>query len=766
MRCSTYTIRVYRNVVTDFHAAGNGVQDDTPFINAAINATGRCGMGCNSSTITPAVIYFPPGKLAANSLCPSYFLSPPAAAADKFSFSVGDFNSKPHLVADPNFDGIAVIDADPYIPECTPMLGIACRLLTIQKNFFRSIRNFVIDTTQMPANEYGTGIHWQVGQATSIINVDFVSNSASGTMHQGIYMENGSGGFMSDLTFTGGAFGMWVSNQQFTIRNVVITGAVSAIYQEWNWGFTWQNITINDCSVGFDLHMGGLTLGTQSAGGVLILDSQIQNTGIGVRMSSTQPTSLGGSVILDNVDFSGISTAYIQDSSGTLLAANVSPVRQWFQGNSYSGTGVRTYDRGTFNTPPTKASALLGPSGKFFTKSRPQYNLYTSSQFISVKSVGGAVGNGVHDDTAAINNFLIFDSGVYLVSGTITVPAGAQIVGDMYPTILGSGSAFQNQASPTPVLKVGNPGDSGIVEISELVISTTGGSQGTNVQLSQCPTTSTSLTSCATAFIGFHIGQQGSGYFEGVHLSPLDHDLDAESQGRINAFSARGILSESISGPVWLVGTASEHHVLYQYSFLNTQNVYAGLIQTETPYFQPTPDPPAPFSIDSGLGDPAQIFNDAWALVITNSANIFIYGAGLYSFFQACVSTQNCQTNIALIDSTSAAVVWEAVTNWAWATAGTSAGENAATYLSDSFFIGNGVGTVGLSPTAAEFGGGNDDILWAALSWMKWYQFYKAQGGTASQSNLLVGNPFPPSIAILTDKPSIVRVMSKASSTL
>lgn len=74
-------------------------------------------------------------------------------------------------------------------------------------------------------------------------------------------MENGSGGFMSDLTFTGyvlfprsmimvlihrsGAFGMWISNQQFTIRNVQITNAVTAVYQLWNWGFTWQNIQIS-----------------------------------------------------------------------------------------------------------------------------------------------------------------------------------------------------------------------------------------------------------------------------------------------------------------------------------------------------------------------------------------------------------------------------------------------------------------------------------------------------------------------------------------
>jgi hypothetical protein len=67
---------------------------------------------------------------------------------------------------------------------------------------------------------------------------------------------------------------------------------------------------------------------------------------------------------------------------------------------------------------------------------------------------------------------------------------------------------------------------------------------------------------------------------------------------------------------------------------LNAQNIYAGLIQTETPYFQPTPVPPAPFSINTDIGDPANIFKDAWGLVITNSANVFVYGAGLYSFFQ------------------------------------------------------------------------------------------------------------------------------------
>lgn len=47
----------------------------------------------------------------------------------------------------------------------------------------------------------------QVGQATSITNCDFsmsVSTDTQSATAVGIYMENGSGGFVSDLTFTGG----------------------------------------------------------------------------------------------------------------------------------------------------------------------------------------------------------------------------------------------------------------------------------------------------------------------------------------------------------------------------------------------------------------------------------------------------------------------------------------------------------------------------------------------------------------------------------
>jgi hypothetical protein len=42
-----------------------------------------------------------------------------------------------------------------------------------------------------------------VSQATSLVNIRVEMSQATGNNHQGIFMENGSGGFMSDLYFNG-----------------------------------------------------------------------------------------------------------------------------------------------------------------------------------------------------------------------------------------------------------------------------------------------------------------------------------------------------------------------------------------------------------------------------------------------------------------------------------------------------------------------------------------------------------------------------------
>lgn len=106
-----------------------------------------------------------------------------------------------------------------------------------------------------------------------------------------------------------------------------------------------------------------------------------------------------------------------------------------------------------------------------------------------------------------------------------------------------------------------------------------------------------------------------------------------------------------------------EHHSLYQYSFSGASNVMAGFIQTETPYYQPSPDAKSgPYAYNATLNDPNYSSClpgncDALGLYVTNSNSIYIYGAGLYSFFNdystTCSNAGNgeaCQSEIFRVD--------------------------------------------------------------------------------------------------------------------
>lgn len=129
-----------------------------------------------------------------------------------------------------------------------------------------------------------------------------------------------------------------------------------------------------------------------------------------------------------------------------------------------------------------------------------------------------------------------------------------------------------------------------------------------------------------------------------------DHELDRRDFNQINLYNGRGVLINS-QDAVWLWGTASEHNVLYNYQISNAKNVYMALIQTETPYYQSNPDATTPFTSNAAFRDP--VFNGgaknnkAWGVRVLDSQDVFVYGAGLYSFFenydQTCVALNNCQ---------------------------------------------------------------------------------------------------------------------------
>jgi hypothetical protein len=90
------------------------------------------------------------------------------------------------------------------------------------------------------------------------------------------------------------------------------------------------------------------------------------------------------------------------------------------------------------------------------------------------------------------------------------------------------------------------------------------------------------------------------------------------------------------------------------------------MLQTESPYFQPSPMPPAPFTnvVGTFAGDPDYTCSagnefsgcdESWSVIMTKCENIFIAGAGLYSWFssyaQTCIDTQLCQKTLIRLDS-------------------------------------------------------------------------------------------------------------------
>ena len=272
--------QVFRNV-KDYGAVGDGITDDTAAINLAISNGNRCAPGnCSSSTRTPATVYFPAGVYLISSSIIDYY----------YTNLIGNPNCIPTLKATMNFTGLGLIDGDLYGAN-----GLSYGATNV---FWRQVRNFILDMTAIPHNSTATGIHWPTAQATSLQNIVFNMSNTNGTMHQGILIESGSGGFMTDLVFYGGLYGGDFGNQQFTMRNLSFYNSVTAINQLWDWGWTYYGINIVNCSVGLNMSTGGTT--AQSVGSITFFDSTITDTTIGILTATnftSQPPTAGSLVL-------------------------------------------------------------------------------------------------------------------------------------------------------------------------------------------------------------------------------------------------------------------------------------------------------------------------------------------------------------------------------------------------------------------------------------------------------------------------------------
>lgn len=223
---------------------------------------------------------------------------------------------------------------------------------------------------------------------------------------------------MTDLTFIGGDRQMFLGNQQFTTRNLTFIDGNTAILMNFNWVWTFHGVSITGCSIGLDMTSGGFD--TQAVGSVVILDSTISvgNTGIVTPyVPDFSSPQTAGTLVVENVQFVGSAPA-IANAGGRVVLAGGQTIPSFAQGNAWTTAGEAITQGTQFNgttcaysnttqssytalestiqqqlAPIPRPTNLVTSSGAYFARSKPQYEQYPASSFLSAKAY--AVGNGV-----------------------------------------------------------------------------------------------------------------------------------------------------------------------------------------------------------------------------------------------------------------------------------------------------------------------------------------------------------------------------------
>lgn len=658
-----YTYPVYRNVRNQpYNAAGNGRQDDTDALQRALNDDGQGGTRYNTGVTTKPAQVFVPGGV--------YVLSKPLDMRLN-TILVGDPNDRPVFKATPRFNGDALIHGRDYATGDPTT------------NFFVALKNVIIDTTNIDKSQAVTALEWGISQGCHLTNIDILMPNSS-TGHIGLDMKAGSAIAVTDVNVFGGAAGIRNNNQQVNIKGCSFKFCTVGIQFSGGHMATIQGAHFDTCGLGVDASVRG------ELGSVVLIDSTSVNSGPIMQYydSSQDNGDRNNQIVLENVSHDGSNPMVISTNSGVKISG-ISHVDTWIWGNVQPG-GFQSPRNSALSRPD-----ILLDNGNFFTMKQPTLGEYAVDQVVNVKAVNGypVYGDGRTDDSASLNAILAkaasdskiayFPYGVYTVMSTLYVPSGSVLAGEAWPVISGRGSNFQDPSNPKPVVLIGKPGEIGFAQIQDMrftvgeilpgaiiaqinlagsgkgdvalfnTLITVGGTPDSTVNTA-CNDGNTA--GCKAAFAMVHLTSSSSAYIENMWGWTADHSLDWQG-ARQNIATGRGILIEAIRG-TWLTGTGFEHNTLYNYNLHNSQNVFAGMQQAETAYWQGVgaqQNVPAPWTADSRFGDPDfswcgsgdQSCRMGLAQNIDGGENLFLYGAAFWTFFHGEVSgCYNCPATV------------------------------------------------------------------------------------------------------------------------
>lgn len=230
----------------------------------------------------------------------------------------------------------------------------------------------------------------------------------------------------------------------------------------------------------------------QGVGSVILADAIIANTPNGIITSLYEENST--SFLIQNVGFFNVETAIQDSAKGQVLLAGGDEVLKdsWGFGMTVNNsTGSASFVNGQDIPSMNRTEELLGTQAyvktNLYTRRRPKYDELTASQIMNVKALG-AKGDGKSDDTIILNNILsqaanlssvvYFPFGVYVIKDTLRVPVGSRIIGQAWSQIMATGAKFEDMDHPRVAVQVGQPGDTGIIEIQDMMFTVSGPTAG------------------------------------------------------------------------------------------------------------------------------------------------------------------------------------------------------------------------------------------------------------------------------------------------
>lgn len=410
----------FRNV-RDYGAKGDGISDDTAaFIRALEEGRGERGAKA------PVNVYVPPGT----------YLIRDTLILWRATMLAGDADNPPTLLLADNAPGFG----DPQSPR--PLLVTACgydvapetrdwhtRTREIGGNtndtFYVTVRHLNIKLGR--GNPGAWGIYWLVAQQTALRHVTIDAGEGQGCIRS---MWWGGGGVISHVTLLGGDYG-WhvVETSQFVLR--------SAQFRDQRKASLWLDEVWNFALL--DLHLRDTAPVRALRGSVSLVDCSF-----GGMRGEAAIEAPGTDLVLQNVVSDGTLPLTRELGPARFVARHVIGAAM-VDGQALSGEVHDLSD--TLAGPPEPLPSPAYPVMSWHARSVTEF---------------GAKGDGVTDDTQAIQRALsecaelFFPQGTYVVRDTLILQKHTRLFGEMWSVIeLAEDSpGFEDPTSQKPMITV------------------------------------------------------------------------------------------------------------------------------------------------------------------------------------------------------------------------------------------------------------------------------------------------------------------------